>query len=136
MREKHGMTETKIYQVWKKMRHRCLSQGDKDFPFYGGRGITVCERWNSFKNFLADMGYPPVGATIERLDNDGPYSRENCKWSNRVEQNRNRRNNHLVTFDGRTMCIAAWADEIEIKPNTLLSRLRHGWTISRALGTP
>lgn len=91
-RYRHGMWGTSTYKTWQAMKQRCLNPNNIDWPSYGGRGITVCERWLDFKNFIADMGERPEGLTIERINNDGNYELSNCKWATYKEQNNNQRN--------------------------------------------
>jgi hypothetical protein len=109
------------------MRTRCLNKNDADYKFYGGRGITICERWECFENFLADMGPKPSPRhEIERIDNSGPYCPENCCWVTDAEQMSNRRSTRLLTIGGVTKPIKVWAREAGINPATLYSRINSG----------
>ena len=89
--QKHNMTGSPTYISWKSMKQRCLNPNQNSFPYYGGRGITICDRWDDFLNFYEDMGERPEGTSIDRIDSDKGYYKENCKWSTIEEQNRNRR---------------------------------------------
>jgi len=120
----HGMAETAIYHVWSSMCQRCNNPNNAGYKNYGGRGITVCERWNKFENFYADMGEAPKELTIERIDNNKGYSPENCHWSTRKEQARNKRNNRIIKYQGKDQCVSAWAEEIGVGHQILQYRLK------------
>ena len=132
----HGFSNTDVYRRWAGFLQRCTNPSNPAFHNYGGRGITVCERWESFENFYADMGDPPPGKTLDRIDNDGPYSPENCRWASRKRQQRNRRDLSLITFNDKTQCMAEWAEELGMKRDTLRQRFRNGWSIEKAMTTP
>lgn len=126
------------YLIWKGMRSRCYSEGSKYYKRYGGRGITMCERWRAdFSFFLSDMGKKPFpGASIDRIDNDGPYSPENCRWATKAQQCRNRSTTRFVTFGGKTMAVGDWADAYKIPYRTLIYRVRRGDEICERLFIP
>lgn len=92
----HGMSDTLIYLSWKNMMHRCYDSNMNSYHNYGGRGIKVCERWHKFENFYLDMGDRPINKSLDRINNDGNYSPENCRWATSVQQAYNRRTNKLV----------------------------------------
>jgi hypothetical protein len=129
-------TEHPVYHIWNSMRQRCNNPNSAPYRNYGGRGITICERWDSFNNFVEDMGSRPDGALLERKDNNGPYNKENCRWATRSEQNRNKRDNHLVTHNGETKCLAEWVERSGLNRRTLTKRLAHGWDFATAISTP
>lgn len=128
--------ESAEHRTWRSMIQRCINPKNKNYHNYGGRKITVCERWVKFENFLADMGKVPIGLQLDRSNNDKGYFKENCCWSTPKEQQRNKRNNHLETYGEKTQCVAVWAEEYNISYDTLLHRLRRGWSIEKALMTP
>jgi hypothetical protein len=133
----HGMSRTPTYVSWLNMRRRCGNPADSAYANYGGRGIAVCEAWQaSFEAFYADMGVCPVGFTLERRDNDGPYSAENCSWASRKTQGHNRRTTCLVMWNGISRSITEWADVLGLARATVTRRLRNGWPIVCVLTAP
>ncbi len=132
----HGQRHTRAYDIWSNMKSRCQNKNNPRWDDYGGRGISVCSRWESFEKFFADMGSPPPGMTIERKNNHGDYDPSNCKWATLIEQGRNKRTNHLITANGKTMSLAAWSEETGINRSAILSRLSRGWSDNDAVNTP
>lgn len=136
-RYKHGMSRTLVYGIWKGIHQRCGNPKAPKFYNYGGRGIKVCERWNSFENFVADMGIRPNGYSIERINNDGDYEPANCVWATKKQQLNNKRKSRFLEFNGERKTIAQWSDEIGVRWDTIRNRVdRYGWSIERALTTP
>lgn len=135
---KHGRSQTPVYEIWKSMRSRCNTPTDKNYANYGGRGISVCARWNSFPTFAEDMGPRPHGFTIERSNNDRGYEPGNCCWASRHAQNNNRRSNHVIVFEGKNMTITQAIREAgsDLTSSAVSSRLRSGWDTFRALTQP
>lgn len=139
----HGMSPSgaqphPLYATWAQMRHRCTSRWRKDFERYGGRGISVCERWQGregFVNFLADMGDRPAGTTLERRDNALGYGPENCVWATTEEQQNNKRTNRVIILGGRPVTLSRAARSLNIKVGTLWQRLNRGWSVERAVST-
>lgn len=127
---------TRAYSSWLNMRARCTNPNQKDYQRYGGRGITVCERWSVFQNFLNDMGEPPDGYTIERKDRNGNYEPSNCHWVDRRVQANNRSSNRLLTHDGITLTAVQWAEQLGVSPALIYNRLRLGWSDTDALTRP
>ena len=103
---KHRMSKSGEYKTWQGMHQRCGNRTDKSFNNYGGRGIRVCERWGSFDFFFADMGNRPDGASLDRINVDGDYEPENCRWATAKQQQRNKRNSLIVVIDGKRSCLA------------------------------
>lgn len=134
--DRHGAHNTPAYGVWSSMRARCNNPNNPAYDDYGARGITVCDTWSKFSAFLADMGHPPPGMTLERRGNDLGYSKENCVWASRTEQGRNKRNNVLITIDGETHALSVWAERLGLKYGTIHRRLIMGWSPEDAVKTP
>ena len=120
------------------MIRRCEAPRDISYPRYGGRGISVCDRWRaSFQAFLDDMGERPSKSyQIERDDNDGNYMPENCRWATRKEQARNRRSQTILTFNGESLCVSEWAERMGVKRGQLQNRINLGWPVERILTEP
>lgn len=135
---KHGKSTTIEYQTWCRIIARCFDPSIRCWKDYGGRGITVCDRWRGdegFVNFLSDMGERPgAGFSIDRINNDGPYSPENCRWATAAQQARNTRQNFWITHNGRTQVLADWARELGINHKVIFARLnKFGWSVEDAL---
>lgn len=132
----HRMTKTPAHKSWMAMRARCFNPRAKGYEHYGGRGITICARWDSFENFLADMRERPAGMTIERIDNNGNYEPTNCRWATRAEQSLNTSQNHYLTYQGETLLISEWAKRLGVKTYVLCHRVAQGWPDERVVGQP
>lgn len=124
------------YMIWAAMRQRCVNPKSSGFEDYGQRGITVCERWKSFKNFLEDMGPRPDGMTLERKNNAKGYSPANCKWATRTENNKNKRTNIWLELNGVKRIASDWALLAVVSYRTFLKRIKRGWDIKKALTQP
>lgn len=130
----HGLSKTREYKIWKSMIARCHKKSNSSYPSYGGRGIVVCATWRkSFEAFIGDMGKCPDGLQIERIDNNGPYSKENCRWASRIEQCSNTRRNRYIKFGGKTLTVSEWSRQLGITQMALWKRLNRGMPLKRAL---
>jgi hypothetical protein len=129
----HGQALSPTYSTWIHMRSRCENPLNTAYHHYGGRGIAVCGRWQTFENFYADMGDRPPGHTLDRKDNDGSYTPENCRWATKREQCRNMRRTRWVTLDGVTKSLAEWCAGLGVNYDTALWRLRIGTRIDNGL---
>jgi len=116
------------------MKGRCNNPNDSHYKWYGGKGISVCDRWKTFPEFYEDMGDVPKGMTLDRIDNNKGYSPDNCKWSTRLEQARNKSNSLVYTVKGKTMRLKEWAEFLETDYLTLYQRIKKlNWSIEKAL---
>ena len=133
----HGGSKTSEYRTWQAMRNRCTDPKNPGWLRYGGRGISVDPRWDAFAAFLADMGAKPSPAhTLDRVDGDGDYTPENCRWATRREQAQNTSRNHYVTWNGETKSIAEWARTTGINKDAIRYRLLAGWSAEETLTRP
>ena len=128
----HGKEGSSVYNIWAGMKQRCQNPKYHGYANYGGRGIKVCERWQTFELFYADMGDPPRGTSLGRMNNDGNYEPSNCQWERPKQQARNKRNTTLV--DG--VSVAQLAEEHGVPARRVRDRLRAGWPLDKALLTP
>lgn len=126
------------YRTWTAMISRCENANDSSYPDYGGRGITVCDRWrNSFEAFLEDMGRrPSPGHSIDREENSKGYLPSNCRWATKKQQGRNKRNNRIIAARGQRKTMAEWAEITGLRIGTISERLRHGWSQERSVTEP
>lgn len=138
---KHGMSKTRIHSTWQNMVSRCHVPANKSYPYYGARGIFVCDEWRhdflAYHDHVSQLpNYGEKGYTLDRIDNSLGYSPGNVRYATRTEQMRNTRQNILLTYNGKTQCLAAWAEETNIKCRVLSSRLQLGWSPEKILTTP
>lgn len=134
----HCMKGTKLYNTWRGMRDRTRRKSHPQYKNYGGRGIKVCEEWNDFNTFYkwaVKSGYKE-GLTIDRIDNDDGYNPKNCRWATRKEQANNKRNNHILTYNGESHNIEEWAKILGVTRGMLVNRVRSGWSIEEIFNTP
>ena len=133
----HGKYTSAEYKSWAGMKHRCSNAKASNYATYGARGITFCERWDSFEKFYADMGDRPDGTSLDRIDNNGDYTPDNCRWATPNEQNNNTRSNRIIEFNGEKLTASQWASRIGISKSTFYTRINKlGWTAKRAIETP
>jgi hypothetical protein len=133
----HGMTHTRIYNIWHGMLQRCLNPNSTGFnESYGGRGITVCNRWRTFELFFEDMGPGKMGWKVERVNNDAGYTLENCVWATPKRQAQNRRDNRIVTVQGVTGCLKELCERFHVIYSRVRDRLERGWDVESAFFTP
>lgn len=134
---KHGMSRTNTNLSWRSMNARCNDPKTSRYKRYGGRGITICERWKKFENFLEDMGERPDGTQLDRIDNDGNYYKENCRWATPKQQSRNRISNHTFEYKGKRITLIELSEISGYKPDTIRRRiLEKGMTVEEAVNTP
>ena len=127
------MTGTRVYLSWYAMLQRCNNPNNLSYKNYGGRGISVCDRWaNSFENFFLDMGNPLPGYSIDRVDMNGDYDPNNCRWATSKEQNRNTRKNRNLKIDDRIQCMSAWVEELNLNADKFRYWLNRGVNPSEA----
>lgn len=130
---KHGLHQSPEYTTWENMIQRCTNPNAPNWKNYGGRGVSVCERWLSFENFYSDMGAKPAGGrawSIDRIDNNGNYTPENCRWATKKQQCRNMRKTRLIAFNDEIRCQAEWAEILHIPVSTIRNRYRSGKPIT------
>lgn len=133
---RHGYTGTKVHRTWLSMKRRCDNPNASNYYLYGGRGITYCNRWGRFENFLEDMGDVPEGMSLDRIDNSKDYSPENCRWATTIEQANNKRNNRFIEHRGEKKTLSEWARVAGVSTRTLFARLNvQHWDMERAITT-
>lgn len=137
---RHGHTvggqSTKTYGTWQNMLRRCRDPQSTGFQYYGAKGISVCDRWTSFENFIEDMGEAPIGKSLDRIDPRGNYEPGNCRWATNKQQANNKTNNRRIEFDGLSLTLSEWSDRLRIPLKRVSARLTAGWSDEKALTTP
>lgn len=134
----HGMSKTRTYSIWRSVRARCVNPKHRAFRDYGARGITICDRWLKFDNFVADMGpVPDETMSIDRIDNARGYDPGNCRWATKQQQGANRSNNFRIAHDGLSLTSAEWSTKTGISQSLIWHRIKTlGWSVRDTLTTP
>ena len=133
---RHGMTYSPEWRTWSSMLTRCNNEKSKCYRYYGAKGVSICERWRSFENFVADVGPRPAGTTLDRIDNSRGYEPENCRWATIDVQNRNRGSILMVEINGETKCVADWCDQLGIPRPRVYARIQSGMALYEAITKP
>ena len=126
-------TKTPMYNIWSMMKQRCGNPRAANYTLYGGRGIMVCARWKSYDLFLLDLGHPPEGMTLDRIDPEGDYTPENCRWATISEQNNNKRNCVFIEFKGERRTVAQWAKQLGVRRDIIEHRIKAGYPLDKVL---
>lgn len=138
-KKKHGLTNSRLYKIYSGMKSRCYKDWDKDYKNYGDRGIAVCNDWlkdfSNFHKWALKNGYKE-DLTIDRIDNNGNYSPENCRWTTIINQSNNKRNNIYITYQNKTKTATEWSRELKVNADTLHNRKRLGWSDDEIISTP
>lgn len=133
----HGMSKSKEFYAWRGILNRCTNKNEVSYKHYGGRGIKVCDRWNEFKNFIDDMGYSPSKKhSIDRINNNDGYYKENCRWATTKQQMRNVRSNRIIEYNGESKPISEWAEDLGLTYQALFYRLKRNWDLEKAFTYP
>ncbi len=133
---KHGLTNSRTFRAWTEMNRRCRNPKSVNFKHYGARGITICERWLDFRNFLADMGLCPDGLELDRIDPQGHYESSNCRWATELQQQNNRTNNVKLQIGSIVHTVSEWARSNGVRTRTAAQRIRAGWPPELAVSRP
>jgi len=135
---KHGLCKTRIFRIWRCMHNRCTNIKDIGYKYYGSKGITICDEWKdvrTFADWANNNGYTDI-LTLDRIDSCGNYDPDNCRWSTMLEQENNRSDNVLIEYNGETNTLSNMCRKYNKKYNTMHSRLKKGWTVSKAFNEP
>ena len=140
----HGKYKTRLFRLWSNIKTRCYNKKEKAYKYYGGRGITMCDEWLSdfmnFYNWAIDNGYDENAkkyeCTIDRIDNNKGYFPDNCRWVTQQIQNRNKRTNKNITYNGETHCLMEWAEILGVNYKSLCNRFSYGWSLDRIFNQP
>ena len=130
---RHGKCNSRVYASWAHMKARCENKNNKDYPYYGGRGIKFCDRWRNFDNFIEDMGEPLPAMTLDRIDSNKDYTKDNCRWASRGTQSRNTRACINLSFNGQTKTLSEWARSLKINKATLYYKIKKGIAFEQAI---